>query len=262
LKEENPVKARNIAPLTVPLVVADLAPARVAQAIIAIGSLRRRTAMALAVALVVISVAPHAFAGQLVINSTGGTMTIGTDFVLSGATVANPAGTVSIDCPITSVGNGTYLITYNCSGGSFHYQSNDGTSSVSASFGTAAAYLSASGGGRGGNIHYYYTFSGNFTGIQTVNGLTGAIRGETNETMQPVTTRSGSAPACCGSAGINSAYTPVYITDYSFSRLVRADDVWGTNQQTLGSTGTGVNQFYGPHGVAIDYGRYYRRELG
>ena len=145
-------------------------------------------------------------------------MTIGTDFVLSGATVANPAGTISIDCPITSIGNGTYLVTYNCSGGSFSYQSNDGTTRVSASFGTAAAYLSASGGGRGGNIHYYYTFSGNFSGTQTVNGVTGAIRGETKQTMQPVSSRSGSAPACCGSAGINSAYTPVYITDYSFSR--------------------------------------------
>ncbi len=214
--------------------------------------------MALAVALVVISVVPRAFASQLVINSTGGTMTIGTDFVLSGATVANPAGTVSIDCPITSVGNGTYLITYNCSGGSFSYQSNDGTTRVSASFGTAAAYLSASGGGRGGNIHYYYTFSGNFTGTQSVNGVTGAIRGETKETMQPVTSRTGSAPACCGSAGINSAYTPVYITDYSFSRLVRADDLWGTNQQMLGTTGTGVKQFYGPHGLTVDsLGRIY-----
>ncbi len=221
-------------------------------------SLWRRAAMALTVALVAISLAQGAFASQLVIDSTGGAMTIGTDFVLSGATVANPAGTVSIDCPITSVGNGTYLITYNCSGGSFNYQSNDGATTVSASFDTGAAYLSASGGGRGGNIHYYYTFTGNFSGTQTINGLTGAIRGETNETMQPVISRSGSAPACCGAAGINSAYTPVYLTDYSFSRLVRADDLWGTNQQNLGSTGTGREQFYGPHGLAIDSsGRIY-----
>jgi len=203
-------------------------------------------------------IAPRAFASQMILNSTGGTMTIGTDFVLSGATVANPAGTLSIDCPITTIGNGTYLITYNCTGGSFSYQSSDGTTTVSASFGTAAAYLSASGGGKGGNIHYYYTFSGNFTGTQTVNGLAGAIRGETNETMKPVTTRTGSAPACCGSAGVNSQYTPVYITNYSFSQLVRADDLFGTNQQTLGGTGTGAMQFYGPHGVTVDSsGRIY-----
>ena len=125
--------------------VAELVPALLAQAVITLGSLLRRTAMALVVALAVISAVPRAFASQLVISSTGGTMTIGTDFVLSGATVANPAGTISIDCPITSIGNGTYLVTYNCSGGSFSYQSNDGTIRVSASFGTAAAYLSASG---------------------------------------------------------------------------------------------------------------------
>ncbi len=225
---------------------------------VAQGSLWRRIAIALTVALVAICMATGAFASQLVLNSTGGAMMIGTDFVLSGATVANPAGTLSIDCPITSIGNGTYLVTYNCSGGSFSYQSNDGTTTVSASFGTAAAYLSASGGGRGGNIHYYYTFSGNFSGTQTVNGVTAAIRGETNETMQPVTSASGSAPACCGAAGVNSAYTPVYITNYSFSQLVRADDLWGTNAQTLGGTGTGAKQFYGPHGVTVDSsGRIY-----
>jgi hypothetical protein len=91
-----------------------------------------------------------------------------------------------------------------------------------------------------------------------LDGVTGAIRGETSETMSPVTSASGSAPVCCGSAGVNSSYTPVYITDYSFSRLVRADDLWGTNQQTLGGTGKGVRQYYGPHGVAVDSsGRIY-----
>ncbi len=213
---------------------------------------------ALAAAFVVISAAQASYASQLILNSSGGSMTIGTDFVVTGAIVGNPAGTISIDCPITTIGNGTYLVTYNCTGGSFGYNSNDGTTTVSASFGSAAAYLSASGGGRGGNIHYYYTFSGNFTGTETVNGVTAAIRGETNETMQPVTSRTGTAQACCGSAGVNSAYTPVYITNYSFSQLVRADDLWGTNQQTLGSTGTGVKQFYGPHGVTVDSaGRIY-----
>src|SRR5271166_932203 len=119
--------------------------APLARPAIAQGLLWRRIAIALAVTLVVISAATGAFASQLVLNSTGGAMTIGTDFVVSGATVANPAGTIAIDCPITSIGNGTYLVTYNCSGGSFSYQSNDGTTTVSASFGKAAAYLSASG---------------------------------------------------------------------------------------------------------------------
>jgi|GEM_PF-1336133 len=217
-----------------------------------------RIALSLAATLLILSAGSAAFAAQLILNSIGGAMSIGADFVLTGATVTKPAGTIDIDCPITSVGNGTYLITYNCSGGSFNYQSSDGTITLSASFGAAAVYLSASGGGKGGNIHYYYTFSGNFTGTETINGVTGAIRGETNETMNPVTSASGSAPACCGSAGVNSQYAPIYITDYSFSRLVRADNLWGANQQILGSTGTGVNHFYGPHGVAVDSsGRIY-----
>ena len=66
--------------------------------------------------------------------------------------MANPAGTASIDCPITAIGSGTYLVTYNCSGGSFSYESTNGTTMAFANFGTAAVYLSTSGGGRGGNI--------------------------------------------------------------------------------------------------------------
>jgi NHL repeat/Cep192 domain 4 len=226
--------------------------------VMTLGSAWRRIASALVVALLVISTAAGAFASQLVLNSTGGTMSIGSDFVVQGATVANPAGTISIDCPITSVNSGTYAITYNCSGGSFGYQSTDGTTSVSAPFTTGVASLTASGGGRGGNIHYYYSFSGSFSGIQTTNGVNGVVRGETNVSMDSVTSASGSAPVCCGSAGVNSAYTPVYISDYSFSRIVKADDLWGTNAQTLGSTGTGANQFYGPHGITVDSsGRIY-----
>lgn len=234
--------------------VVEAAPGALARPVITLRLPLRRIAVAVAVALVVICAAPGAFASQLVLNSTGGTMTLGTDFVLEGSTVTNPAGTLSIDCPITSVGVGTYLITYTCSGGSFSYQSTDGTTSVAATFGTAALYLSASGGGRGGNIHYYYSFSGNFTGIQTVSDVSAAIRGETSAEIGPLRAQigSGSATACCAAAGINSAYTPLYITDYSDSQLVRSDDLWGTNKQVLGSTGTGTRHFYCPHGVTVD----------
>jgi hypothetical protein len=76
-----------------------------------------RIVLSLAAALVVIAAASGAFASQLVLNSTGGSMSIGKDFVVTGAAVANPAGTISIDCPITTVGHGTYVVTYNCSGG-------------------------------------------------------------------------------------------------------------------------------------------------
>ena len=219
----------------------------------------RPIAVALAAAFVTISAASGAFASQLVLNSTGGTMTLGTDFVLAGSTVTIPSGTLSIDCPITSVG-GSPVVIYTCTGGSFTFQSTDGTTTAAATFGGAALYLSASGGGKGGNVKYYYNFNGSFRGTQTVNGVSAAITGQTSAAIGPLTAQigSGSATACCGSAGINSAYTPLFITDYSFSRLVRSDDLWGTNQQMLGSTGTGKNQFYGPHGVTVDAsGRIY-----
>ena len=103
----------------------------------------RQIATAFVVALLFLSAAPRAFANQLVLNSTGGTATLGTDFILSASTVANPAGTLSIDCPITSIASGTYAITYDCSGGNFSYQSTDGTTAVAAPFGTAALTLTA-----------------------------------------------------------------------------------------------------------------------
>jgi len=210
-------------------------------------------------ALIMMLAAPGALASQLVLNGSGGTATLGTDFTLTGSTVANPAGTLSLDCPITSVGGGTTL-DYKCTGGSFTFNSTDGTTTVTATFGVANLYLSASGGGRGGNIHYYYSFYGNFTGTQTVSGISAAIMGEVRAAIGPLTSQIGSKSvvACCAAAGVNSAYTPLYITDYSDSQLVRSDDLFGTNKQALGSTGTGTNQFYGPHGVTADSsGRIY-----
>jgi len=210
-------------------------------------------------ALIMLSAVPSAFASQLVLNSTGGAATLGSDFKLTGSAVANPAGTLSLDCPITSVGGGTTL-DYKCTGGSFTFNSTDGLTTVAGTFGVADLYLSASGGGRGGNIHYYYSFYGDFTGTQTANGVSAAIMGEARAAIGPLTSQIGSksVTACCAAAGINSAYTPLYITDYSDSQLVRTDDLLGTNKQVLGGTGTGTNQFYGPHGVTVDSsGRIY-----
>jgi hypothetical protein len=217
-----------------------------------------RTSVAFA-ALIMISAVPGALASQMVLNSSGGAATLGSDFKLTGSAVANPAGTLSLECPITSVGGGTTL-DYKCTGGSFTFNSTGGLTTVAGTFGVADLYLSASGGGRGGNIHYYYTFYGNFTGTQTANGVSAAITGEVRAAIGPLTSQIGSksVTACCAAAGINSAYSPLYITDYSDSQLVRTDDLLGTNKQVLGGTGTGINQFYGPHGVTVDSsGRIY-----
>jgi sugar lactone lactonase YvrE len=218
-----------------------------------------RARFALATMAVLLFLTLPAFASQQVFNSSGGTATLGTDFVLSGATATNPAGTLSINCPITSVGGSSPLI-YSCTGGSFNFQSNDGLTTVTGSFTTAKLYLWAAGGGRGGNVHYTYEFIGDFTGIQDVNGLSAAINGETTAVIGPLTREigSGSATAGAGATGINSTYAPIYVTDSSNSQLVRADDIFGDNKQVLGSTGVQVNEFNGPLGVTLDpSGRIY-----
>ncbi len=206
--------------------------------------------------------ASTAFAGNLVMNASGGTLTLGTSFTLSGASVANPAGTASFDCPITNTQVATYQITYTCSGGNYTFQSNDGTTTVSASFTSGTVIETASGGGRGGNIKYYYQFVGDLSGLETVNGVTAAIVGESSVSVGGLTSTLGSTTAGPSATGINWQYSPIYIADYSFSRILRTDDLYGTNQLTFGSTGTGVNQFYGTSGIALDSsGRIYVGDL-
>ncbi len=221
-----------------------------------------RSSFAPAVLLVLLCLPIPSFASQLVLNTSGGTASLGSNFSLSGATVASPAGSLSFDCPITQVLSGTYQITYVCSGGSFTYQSSDSSTTVAASFTSGDVYLTASGGGRGGNIHYYYQFVADFTGIQTTNGVSAAINGETSLSLGPLTSEIGSTAAGASATGINWDYSPLYIADYSFSRIIRVDDLFGTNQLSFGSTGTGVNQFYGTSGIALDSsGRIYIGDL-
>ena len=206
--------------------------------------------------------ASPAFAGNLVVNASGGTVTLGSHFTLTGASVANPAGAASFDCPITSIQTGTYQITYNCSGGNYTYQSNDGTTTVAASFTTASVIETASGGGKGGHIHYYYQFVGDLSGIETVNGVTAAIIGESSLAVGGLTSPLTTTTAGASATGVNWQYSPLYIADYSFSRIVRVDDLYGTNELSFGSTGTGVNQFYGTSGIALDsQGRIYIGDL-
>ena len=223
------------------------------------GSSRKLTMFTLVLFGALLLLTSSSLASQLVLNSSGGSATLGNDFIVSGAAVTNPAGTMSLDCPITSVGGGT-TVTYACTGGSFSFQSTDGLTTVNGSFTTADLYLSASGGGRGGNIKYYYQFFGNFTGVQSSSGVLAAIYGETTLAIGPLTAKIGTGSVTAGpsATGVNSAYDPIYLSDYSNSQLVRSDDLFGTNKATLGSTGTKTNQFYGPHGVTLDAsGRIY-----
>lgn len=230
---------------------------RAVQSINLLTALRRCKGYALALAVILFFSVRPACAAQLVLNSSGGTATLGSAFILTNANVASPAGTLSINCPVTSVG-GTYPVVYACSGGSFTFHSTNGQTSVTGTFTTAQLDEYSYGGGRGNPIHHRYQFLGNFTGLQTVNGVSAAIHGETNAAVGPLTYQLGSATAGAGATGVNSTYAPLFLTDYSYSQLVRSDDMFGTNKVVLGSTGTGTKQFYGPHGVALDAsGRIY-----
>jgi streptogramin lyase len=216
----------------------------------------------LLVVLLIVAANASAFAGNLVVNASGGTVSLGAAWTLTGATVSNPVGTASFNCPITNVQSGTYQITYTCSGGNYTFQSNDGMTSVSATFTTSTVIETAYGGGRGGNTKYNYQFVGNLTGTETLNGVTAAIIGESSLFVGGLTSTLGSTTAGASATGVNWQYMPVYVADYSFSRILRSDDLYGTNQQTFGSTGTGVNQFYGTSGIALDAsGRIYIGDL-
>jgi len=213
-----------------------------------------------AIPFALLLLAHPAIAGNLVFYSSGGTVTLGSTFTLSNANATSPAGLLTISCPVTDLG-GTYVNTYQCNpGGTFTYQSNDGLTSVTGTLTTGDIYETASGGGRGGNIKYNYQMVVNFTGTETLNGISSAIIGESTMDVGGLTKPigSGSVTGGAGATGINSAYSPIYVTDYSFSQLVRSDDMFGTNKATFGGTGTGVDQFYGPHGLTLDgSGRIY-----
>jgi hypothetical protein len=173
--------------------------------------------------------------------NSGGTSSAGSGVTVS-SSVAAPPGTLNLNCPPTTTGN--------CAGGSFAFVSTDGTQSISASFTSGAYVEGCSGGGRGGHVTCSWTFNGKFSGTWTVNGATQAITGETAQAFG-----TGGAPAQ-GTTAFNSSYAPFYYSDSE--QILRSDDLLGTNQITYGTQGSGVGQFYGANGIALDArGRIY-----
>jgi streptogramin lyase len=156
---------------------------------------------------------------------------------------------------ITNVGTTTTPAgTLTIAGSSLTYFSADGTTAINATFTTSSSNESCSGGGKGGHITCYITFTGNFSGTLTVNGAPQAINGATYQ-VQVV----GGTPS--GTTAYNSAYTPFYFTDGN-ARILRSDDLSGTNSIAYGTQGSGVGQFYGPQGIALDSaGRIYIADI-
>jgi sugar lactone lactonase YvrE len=195
---------------------------------------------ALVLALVPI-LAPLTYADQGSFTNSGGSTAAGSGVTIT-SNVATPAGTLALTCPASGVGT--------CAGGSFTYLSNDGTTTISASFTSGTFSESCSGGGKGGHVSCGYSFTGYISGTWTVNGQPEAINGVTYQGFG-----TGGA-AAQGTTAYNSAYTLFYYSDSE--QILRSDDLQGTNQITYGSQGSGVGQFYGAYGIALDSkGRIY-----
>lgn len=154
-----------------------------------------------------------------------------------GSPVSNPAGTLTI-----SGNNLTFLASGN-------------STVVSATFTTSSTVENCSGGGKGGHVTCSFTFTGAFTGTVAANGYTQAINGTTYQVYGT------DGVVAAGNTGYNSAYTPFYFTDGN-ARILRADDLSGTNAIAYGTQGSGVGQFYGPEGIALDSsGRIYVADI-
>ncbi len=184
---------------------------------------------------------PMAYADQGGFSNSGGSTAVSSGVVIN-SSVATPSGTLTINCPATAAGH--------CAGGSFNYVSNDGTTTLSASFTSATFAESCSGGGRGSRYSCAYSFTGYISGTLTVNGAAQAITGVTHQGFG-----TGGA-AAKGTTAYNSAYTPFYFSNSG--QILRSDDLNGTNLITYGTQGSDVGQFYGANGIALDSaGRIY-----
>lgn len=192
-------------------------------------------------------------AQQSSFTDTGGTVTLGTDLVITGTALASPSGTLTLSCPVTALPPGTYQAEWVCTGGTLTIQSYDGLTTVNGTLTSGTLIETASGGGRGNPTKYYYSFSGTFTGTMTQGGgQTMAVTGATGQSLAAMTSELGSGTISSGSATLNATYEPLYIADTYNNRLVRIDDMLGDNWTVFGGYGKGVNQFRNPWGIFVD----------
>jgi hypothetical protein len=223
------------------------------------------------------------FADQGSFANAGGSGSGGGGIYIS-SSVADPPGTLSITCPGTG--------TNKCGGGNYTFTSSDGSTSINATFTSGNYAESCAGGGRGGHVTCGYSFSGNFRGTLTMNGSVQAIIGATSQSFTIGKSPSGRSiynsaytpfyysdseqihrsddiqgtnQISFGSQGsdIGQFYGAsgialdssgrIYVADAYNCRIVRMDDMNGTNWTSFGGNCTSdQGSFYDPQGVAID----------
>jgi sugar lactone lactonase YvrE len=238
---------------------------------------------------------PLAHADQGSFINSGGSTAISSGVSIT-STAAAPAGTLTLNCPATG--------PTSCAGGSLTYSSNDGTANIAASFTAGTFIEGCSGGGKGGHVTCAYTFTGYFSGTWTVNGRPQALIGVTyqsfgtggaaaqgttafnsaytpfyysdSEQIHRSDDLKGTNQISFGSqgGGVGQFYGAygialdsagrIYVADTYNCRVVRFDDMNGTNWTSYGGTcGAGQGQFYDPSGVAVDpAGKIYVMDTG
>ena len=144
-----------------------------------------------------------------------------------GSPVANPPGTLII------------------SGNILTFAATDNSAVVNATFTTSSTVENCSGGGKGGHTTCSFTFTGTFAGTLTANGYTQAINGSTYQVYGT------NGVVAAGNTGYNSAYTPFYFTDGN-ARILRSDDLSGTNAIAYGTQGRAWLKFDGPQGIVLN----------
>lgn len=187
-------------------------------------------------------------------SNSGGTVSqTATTLTISGSTVSSPAGTITISCNLTEITpTYGYSSEWTCNGGSISFQSSDGTTAISGAF-TSGLFTEIE---TEKNRIYYYTYAlyANFSASQTINGKADAVAGAVEETLTTLTSplNPGTGTIQTGLVELSQEYQPVYIADTGNNRVVRTDDILGSNWTSLGKLGSGVDQFSGPWGIALD----------
>src|SRR5579862_4066706 len=129
-----------------------------------------------------------AMADQTLFSNSGGTVTMGSDLIVSGSSVSSPAGSLSVDCPLTSITpTKPYTAEWSCAGGSMSLQSNDGSTSLSAAFTSGLFTEQVIPAGHGNPTTYLYVFSGYYRGTLTRGTAQEAVAGEALQTLAPAT---------------------------------------------------------------------------
>jgi sugar lactone lactonase YvrE len=202
----------------------------------------------LQICLLVLATTASLWATQFTYSDAGGTVSQTTVLTISGATLSNPAGTVNMSCPLTYLQPGQWT----CVGGSVSIQSSDGKTAISGVF-TSGIFTLSTNTYRGGTT-YYYAFSGDFSGSQTLNGVSAAVLGGVSEVLAPLNNYLDPLTGTIqtGIVDISQQYEPVYVADTGNNRIVQTADMLGSNWVTFGKIGAGVNQFSQPWGVVLD----------